>query len=258
MKAVILAGGLGTRMREETDHRPKPMVEIGGKPIIWHIMKNLSVQGVREFYILAGYKSEMIKTYFTNYLTNTYSFTTEIRSGKITYLGSIPEDELEWRVTVLDTGRDALTANRLLHFLDVITPSEAFLFTYGDGLADVDLSELIARHREHGRIATVTAVRASSRFGQIKVDGNRVTEFLEKPQLDELINIGFFVLEPSVRRVLASHELMAFESLPMQTLAKLDHLSFYEHPGFWKAMDTYREFLEFEDLWSKGAPWKTW
>lgn len=258
MKAVILAGGLGTRMREETEYRPKPMVEIGGKPVLWHIMKNLSVQGFREFVILAGYKSEMIKNYFLNYRTNNYGFSVKISSQEPRFIEEVPQDELDWEVTVLDTGIEALTGQRLFHCINTLNLEEKFLLTYGDGLADVDVKKLIEVHDTNGRTATVTAVQASSRFGQLKTDGELVTEFLEKPVLDELVSIGFFILEPGVRNYLLPDGQGAFESLPIQRLVGDGQMSINTHNGFWRAMDTYREFQDLNQLWSEGAPWKIW
>lgn len=258
MKAVILAGGLGTRMKEETEYRPKPMVEIGGRPVLWHIMKNLSVQGFRDFVILAGYKSESISDYFSNYKTRNFDFTTNIGTGEIRFLGDVPFDEMEWNVTVLDTGSDALTGQRIRRCFDVMELGETFLLTYGDGLADVDISELVKVHSAGGRLATVTSVKASSRFGQLKHSGQLVTEFLEKPELDELISIGFFILEPGVRDFLEDKDLGAFEAQPLKNLVLSKQLGIYLHGGFWKAMDTYREYQDLNELWRSGAPWRTW
>lgn len=258
MKAVILAGGLGTRMKEETEYRPKPMVEIGGRPVLWHIMKNLSVQGFREFVILAGYKAESISDYFHNYKIRNFDFTTDIGTGEIRFLGDVPIDEMEWSVTVLDTGSDALTGQRIRRCFEVMELNDSFLLTYGDGLADVDVSELAKVHAAGGRLATVTSVKASSRFGQLKHSGQMVTEFLEKPELDELISIGFFILEPGVRDFLEDKDLGAFEAEPLKNLVSSKQLSIYLHGGFWKAMDTYREYQDLNELWRSGAPWRTW
>lgn len=255
MKVFILAGGLGTRMREETEHKPKPMVRIGGQPVLWHIMKNLSASGFREFVVLAGYKGEIIKEYFANYMALRGNVTFDLSNGDILAQG-LSLDESKWKVTVLDTGLDADTGDRVIQGVNAVAPGEPFMVVYGDSLANVNLKNLLATHQNEGRLATVTAVRARSRFGQLKVRDRQVMEFLEKPLLTDLISIGFFVFEPeSIQYLLKGG---ALEANGISELANAGELSFFEHDGFWKAMDTFREYEEMSKLWDEGAPWKTW
>jgi len=254
MKAVILAGGLGTRLSEETLLKPKPMVEIGGKPIIWHIMKSYSSYGVNDFIICCGYKGYMIKEYFSSYhnsdITYNLADNTQI----------IHKNKAEqWKVTLIDTGELTMTGGRLKRVREYLSDSEPFCFTYGDGLADLDISKLIEFHRSHKRKATITAVLPPARFGALELDENRVTGFLEKPASERgFINGGFFVLEPSVVDLI-SDDTMIWEREPMELLAQEDNLRAYKHKGFWSPMDTLREKNQLEKLWSTGnAPWKSW
>lgn len=256
MKAVLLAGGLGTRLREETEIRPKPMVEVGGKPILWHIMKNLSAQGISDFVILTGYKANMIKEYFLNY---------EVLSNDITLtLGDTSSlqihgahDEKDWTVTVAFTGEETNTGGRVLNAARYFA-DERFFLTYGDGLADVNIADLIATHDASGSLATVTTVQPLSRFGVLDVtSGGAVSEFREKPRLDGWINIGFMIMEPGAMDYFTDD--CVLEEGPLAALAKAGQLSAYRHEGFWQPMDTYRESKILNDLWSSGAaPWRLW
>lgn len=257
MKCVILAGGQGTRMREETEIRPKPMISIGTHPILWHIMKNFSHFGVKEFIVCAGYKGEMIKDYFRNFLSYNSDFTITIEEEpKIQYHERL--EEFGWRVTVSDTGQLTPTGGRLFRIRDFLAGETDFICTYGDGLANVDVSQLIRFHRSHGKIATVTAVRPISRFGVMDVQPSGVVQsFREKPQADGWINVGFFVFNTKVFEYL--HDDTTLETEPLATLAGAGELMAFKHEGFWQPMDTYREFRLFNDLWDKGdAPWKVW
>ena len=254
MKAVILAGGLGTRLSEETLLKPKPMVEIGGKPIIWHIMKSYSSYGVNDFIICCGYKGYMIKEYFNSYhnsdITYNLADNTQI----------IHKNKAEqWKVTLIDTGELTMTGGRLKRVREYLSDSEPFCFTYGDGLADLDISKLIEFHRSHKKQATITAVLPPARFGALELDENRVTGFLEKPASERgFINGGFFVLELSVVDLI-SDDTTIWEREPMELLAQEDNLRAYKHKGFWSPMDTLREKNQLEKLWSTGnAPWKSW
>ncbi|WP_298227297.1 glucose-1-phosphate cytidylyltransferase [Gryllotalpicola sp.] len=257
MKAVLLAGGLGTRMREETEFRPKPMVEIGGKPVLWHIMKLLSAQGIKDFVICTGYKSEQIASYFANYSAVNKDFT--IRLGdesSIVYHGD--HDESDWTVTVAYTGADTMTGGRIKRVQKYVG-DEPFLCTYGDGVADVDIRGLQEFHASHGRLATITTTRPYSRFGVIDIaeDGG-VATFREKPQTDDWINIGYFILEPAVFDYIEG-DATTFENQPLHTLASEGQISAWRHNGFWQPMDTYREYQMLNDLWERGAaPWKVW
>ena len=256
MKAVIRAGGLGTRLREETEFRPKPMVEVGGKPILWHIMKIFGHHGVTDFVIPIGYKGEFIKDYFINYEARTSDFTVHLgRSHEVEFHGA--HEESDWAVTVVDTGQDTMTGGRVKQverFLD----GERCIVTYGDGLADVDVGALLAFHEGHGKLATMTTVRPLSRFGVIDLASNdAVARFREKPQVDGYVNAGFFVFEPGVFEYLDDDSIL--EQTPLEALAKDQQLSAYRHEGFWQPMDTYREFTMLNELWDSGeAPWKVW
>jgi glucose-1-phosphate cytidylyltransferase len=256
VKAVILAGGLGTRLREETEFRPKPMVAIGGKPILWHIMKIYAHYGVTDFVICIGYRGDVIRDYFVNYEALTNDFTVHLgRTKEIEYHTSHLESD--WRVTVVDTGADTMTGGRLRrirHFID----GERFLVTYGDGVADVDLSALLEHHESRQRIATMTTVRPATRFGVVELapDGT-VEHFREKPRTEDYVNAGFFVFEPEVFGYLADDSTL--EAEPMAALVKDRQLAAYCHEGFWQPMDTYREFELLNRLWAEGdAPWKVW
>jgi glucose-1-phosphate cytidylyltransferase len=257
MKAVILAGGLGSRLSEETNIRPKPMVEIGGKPILWHIMKTYSTQGIHEFVVCLGYKGYVIKEWFANYALHSSDVTFDLCEGSMSVHRSTTEP---WRVTLVDTGEGTQTAGRLKRVLPYVQ-GESFCFTYGDGLADVDLPALIAFHREHGALATVTAVQPAGRFGAIDVDGDapRVRSFQEKPRGDGAwVNGGFFVLTPAVGEYIEG-DTTVWEREPLNRLASDGKLIAFHHLGFWMAMDTLRERNVMQQLWESGdAPWKTW
>lgn len=254
MKAVILAGGFGTRLSEETDLRPKPMIEIGGKPILWHIMRTYSHYGVREFVICCGYKAEWIKRYFSEYYTINSDITVDLGSGAIDYINPIKED---WRVTLVDTGLETMTGGRLKRIRPYIA-GETFCMTYGDGLADIDIAQTVAFHKVHGRLATLTAVPSPGRFGIIDIAGDdKVDRFHEKPN-NEMgwINGGFFVLEPGALDVVED-DATIWERQPLERLAQAGELRAYRHDGFWKPMDTLRDKRELETMWARGdAPWK--
>jgi len=258
MKAVLLAGGLGTRMREETEFRPKPMVEIGGRPVLWHLMKIFSAQGVNDFIVCAGYKGEQIKSYFLNYAAMNADFT--IRLGQ---RGSVQthtdHQETDWAVTVADTGLGTLTAGRVER-IEPYVAGERFIVTYGDGLADIDIAKLLAFHEAHGKMATITIVRPWSRFGLVDVDGDgMVTRFREKPQMDDWVSAGFFVFEPEFFDRIRQSDAMMLEHEPLNRLAAEGQLGAYRHEGFWQPMDTYRESQLLGELWASGeAPWKVW
>jgi glucose-1-phosphate cytidylyltransferase len=253
MKTVILAGGLGTRLSEETTARPKPMVEIGGMPILWHIMKIYSAHGLNDFVICLGYRGYMIKEYFANYYLHTCDVTFDVAKGAMEVHQSSAEP---WRVTLVDTGTDTQTGGRLKRVLPYVGDEE-FCLTYGDGLADVDISRLLGFHREQGTLATVTAVRPGGRFGALDVEGTRVAGFREKPAGDgSWINGGFFVLPPTIGDYIEGDETV-FEQEPLRRLVEEGQLSAYEHDGFWQPMDTPRERDLLEALWQSGdAPWK--
>jgi glucose-1-phosphate cytidylyltransferase len=256
MKAVLLAGGLGTRMREETEFRPKPMVEVGGRPVLWHIMKILGQQGIEDFVVCTGYKSEYIKNYFTNYGPVNQDFTVKLGDHRsITLHGD--HEESEWSVTVADTGPTTMTGGRIKKVQKYVG-NERFLCTYGDGIADVDLTALIQYHESHGKLATMTAVQPLSRFGvlDLEADGS-VRQFKEKPQVEGWINIGYFIFEPAIFDYLGDDSVL--EEEPLRALARDGQIAAYPHRGFWQPMDTYRETLLLNELWASGkAPWKSW
>lgn len=256
MKVVLLAGGLGTRIAEESDLRPKPMVEIGGMPILWHIMKMYAHHGLTDFVVCLGYKGYMIKEYFANYVLHRSDVTLDLAKNEITYHSSEAED---WKVTLVDTGADTMTGGRVKRVAPYLDKDEPFCMTYGDGLSDVNISELLAFHKAQGREATVTVVRPSGRFGATKLDGDRVSDFVEKPAGEgDFINGGFFVLEPSVIDRI-DDDTTIWERAPLEGLTQDGQLSAFQHDGFWQPMDTLREKRMLEDLWASGdAPWKTW
>jgi glucose-1-phosphate cytidylyltransferase len=255
MKAVILAGGLGTRLSEETHLKPKPMIEIGGRPMLWHIMKIYSAQGIDDFIICLGYKGYLIKEYFANYFLHMSDVRVDMRANKVEILQASAEP---WRVTLIDTGEQSMTGGRLKRAAPYLD-AEDFCFTYGDGLSDVRQEELIAFHRRQGAFATVTAVPPPSRFGALGLDGSRVVRFEEKPEGDGgLINGGFFVLSPRVLDYIAGDETV-WEREPLERLAREGKLAAFKHRGFWYAMDTLRDKNHLEELWASGkAPWKLW
>jgi len=255
MKAVILAGGLGTRISEETTVRPKPMVEIGGKPVLWHIMKIYSTYGVNDFIICLGYKGYMIKEYFANYFLHMSDVTFDMQQNRMEVHQASAEP---WRVTLIDTGDATMTGGRLKRVAAYVG-DEDFCFTYGDGLCDVDVSKLIAFHRAQDTLATVTAVQPPGRFGALDLVHNKISGFKEKPQGDGgWINGGFFVLSPKVLDYLDG-DATIWEREPLERLAAQGQLSAYRHDGFWQPMDTLRDKVALEELWSNGrAPWKAW
>jgi glucose-1-phosphate cytidylyltransferase len=256
MKVVLLAGGLGSRIAEESDVRPKPMVEIGGMPILWHIMKIYAAHGLKDFVICLGYKGYMIKEYFANYVLHRSDVTVDLEKNQITYHSTQAED---WRVTLVDTGSETMTGGRVKRVAQYLDADEPFCMTYGDGLCDVNISDLIAFHKVQGREATVTVVRPSGRFGATRLEGTRVSEFAEKPAGEgDFINGGFFVLNPSVLDRIESDDTV-WERAPLEGLTRDGQLSAFQHDGFWQPMDTLREKRMLEDLWVSGqAPWKTW
>jgi glucose-1-phosphate cytidylyltransferase len=256
MKVVILAGGTGTRISEETSMRPKPMIEIGGRPILWHIMKLYAHHGLKDFVICLGYKGYMIKEYFMNFVLHHSDVTIDATKNSVTYHQSSVEP---WRITLVDTGETTLTGGRLKRVRNYLDPAEPFCFTYGDGLSDVDITATIAFHREHGKLATITAVRPPGRYGALEIDGAIVKSFVEKPPGDNAhINGGFFVLSPKVIDRIEGDK-TSWESTPLEVLAVDGQLSAYRHYCFWQPMDTLREKMMLEDLWQSGrAPWRQW
>ncbi|MCB1305588.1 MAG: glucose-1-phosphate cytidylyltransferase [Leptospiraceae bacterium] len=255
MKVGILCGGLGTRLSEETVIKPKPMVEIGGYPILWHIMKLYASAGFEEFVLALGYKGEVIKDFFINYHPRSSDVTVKLRTGEVDYHNTTAED---FTVRMIETGAETMTGGRLLRMKSYLG-NGTFMLTYGDGVCDVDLNRLLAFHRAHGGLATMTAVRPPARFGTMRFDGDRVIEFEEKPQTGEgWINGGFFVLEPGVFDYLSS-DADILEKRPLENLARDGQLHAYRHEGFWKCMDTVRDRNVLEEIWADGnAPWKQW
>lgn len=255
LKVVILAGGLGTRLAEETDSKPKPMVEIGGRPMLWHIMNIYAAHGHREFIVALGYKGDLVRRYFLDFHAIDRDLTLDLATGDRTIHG---DARLDWRVHLVDTGRDSQTGGRLRRLRDWIG-SSTFMMTYGDGLADVDVGALLDFHRAHGKLATVTAVTPPARFGGLEIEGDQVTAFTEKVDRGESrINGGFFVLEPDVLDEIDGDE-VAWEQTPLQRLTAKGQLMAYRHDGFWHPMDTIREKRHLEALWDSGqAPWKVW
>ncbi len=255
MKAVILAGGLGSRLSEETDLKPKPMIEVGGKPILWHIMKGYSAHGINDFVICLGYKGYLIKEYFANYFLHMCDVTFDIAQNSMEVHQSTAEP---WRVTLVETGEDTMTGGRLQRVLGYVSDGD-FCFTYGDGVADVDIGALTRFHREQGMIATVTAVQPPGRFGAMEMDGEKILRFQEKPRGDGAwINGGFFVLSPEVGRYLTGDDTV-WEEEPLRGLAADAQLASFRHYGFWQPMDTLRDKRHLDELWESGtAPWKVW
>jgi len=256
MKAVILAGGLGTRISEETSLRPKPMVEIGGRPILWHILKLYSQHGINDFIICCGYKGYVIKEFFANYFLHTSDVTFDMKENKMIVHNSVAEP---WRVTLVDTGDSTGTGGRLRRIVPYLEGEDAFCMTYGDGVADVDITASIAFHKKHGKLATLMSVQPLSRFGALGLTGTSVHSFQEKPE-DEggWINAGFFVLSPRVIDSITDDSQM-FEREPIEKLVKQGEVQAFFHHGFWQAMDTLRDKQHLEELWAGGkAPWKTW
>jgi glucose-1-phosphate cytidylyltransferase len=255
-KAVLLAGGLGTRLSEETVSRPKPMVEIGGKPILWHIMKIYAAHGITEFVICLGYKGYVIKEYFANYFLHLSDVTIDLASNKLEVHQNAAEP---WRVTLVETGEHTMIGGRIKRILPYVKEDPFFCVTYGDGVGDVDITETIRQHRNSGLLATLTAMQPPGRFGAVRYEGNRVTGFQEKPQGDGgWINGGFFVLDPKVGNYIAGDETV-WEREPMEELARDRQLGVHFHRGYWQPMDTLRDRNHLEELWQSGrAPWKVW
>lgn len=256
MKAVILAGGLGTRISEETHLKPKPMIEIGGRPILWHIMKIYSAHGVNDFIICCGYKGYVIKEYFANYFLHMSDITFDMNSNQMEVHHKKAEP---WRVTLVDTGDETLTGGRLKRVASYVRDEAAFCFTYGDGVADIDITAQLKFHGEHGKLATVTAVQPPGRYGALLREGTAVHGFQEKPPGDGAwINGGFFVLDPRVINYIESDQI-SWEGKPLETIASKEQLEAFEHRGFWHPMDTLRDKIYLEQLWASGkAPWKCW
>lgn len=255
---VILCGGMGTRLREETEYRPKPLVEVGGRPILWHIMKMYGSHGFKRFVLCLGYKGEMIKQYFLNYRLTTRNFTLCLESNEEPIVESNGEPE-EWTITFADTGTSAMTGarvKRIEHYID----SNEFMLTYGDGVSNINICELLKFHRSHGKLATVTAVHPLARFGELVIQGSRVVQFAEKPQaVDGFINGGFFVFNREVFSYLSDHEACVLEREPLERLAADGELMTYHHGGFWHCMDTYRDLQVLNQFWeSSNPPWKVW
>jgi glucose-1-phosphate cytidylyltransferase len=253
MKTIILCGGLGTRISEETQLKPKPMVEIGGKPILSHVMKIYEKFNHKDFILALGYKGEVIKDYFLNYHSRMSDFSVNLADGKINFINPTSED---WNVTLVDTGSSSMTGGRLLRLKQYIK-NETFMLTYGDGVSDINIDNLIKFHKSHGKIATVTSVRPPARFGGMKIINNKVEEFKEKPQSGEgWINGGFFIFEPEIFNYLQSDETI-LEQQPLENLSKDGQLMAYEHDGYWQCMDTVRDRDSLQELWSSGkAPWR--
>ena len=256
MKAVILAGGLGTRISEETHLKPKPMIEIGGRPILWHIMKMYSAYGIDDFVICCGYKGYIIKEYFANYFLHMSDVTFDMRDNRM----HVHQRKAEpWKVTLVDTGEETMTGGRLKRVAEHLVQEQSFCFTYGDGVADVDIGRLVRFHQQHGKLATITAVQPPGRYGALNLDGSAVRGFNEKPRGDGgWINGGFFVLSPSCLELIEADS-TAWEREPLDALAERNELMAFEHAGFWQPMDTLRERNLLEQLWASGkAPWKMW
>jgi glucose-1-phosphate cytidylyltransferase len=256
VKAVILAGGLGTRLSEETDSRPKPMIEIGAKPLLWHIMKIYAAQGIDEFVICLGYRGYVIKEYFANYYLHMGDVTFDLRENRMEVHQSGAEP---WKVTLVDTGEQTMTGGRLKRVMPYLEGETEFCFTYGDGVADLDLAKLLDFHRSSNALATVTAVQPSGRFGALDIDGDRIRRYEEKPKGDGAwINGGFFVLSPEVARYIDGDDTV-WEQAPLQRLAAEGELAAYRHRGFWYAVDTLRDKRHLQELWESGdPPWKLW
>jgi glucose-1-phosphate cytidylyltransferase len=256
MKVVILAGGLGSRISEETTLRPKPMINIGTMPILWHIMKMYSAHGFNEFIVCCGFKGYLIKEYFANYFLHMSDVTIDLASNKMHIHQKKAED---WKVTLIDTGEDCMTGGRLKKIKDHLIDEKYFFMTYGDGLSDINFSESLNFHIQHGKLATVTAVQPPGRYGVLNIEGSQVINFLEKPiNKDGLINGGFFILSPKCLDLIEGDDTV-WERGPLESLSKMGQLMAYEHTGFWQCMDTLRDKNLLENLWSSGiAPWKSW
>lgn len=254
MKVIILAGGFGTRLSEYTESIPKPMVNIGGHPILWHIMNRYAAFGHKDFYLALGYKAQMVKEFFLNYRALNTDFTVDLETGNLT---SYLADSVDWRVTLVDTGLDSMTGGRVKRMQSFIG-SEPFMLTYGDGVANIDLDALLAFHQQHGKMVTVTAVHPGARFGELQIEGEQVSSFREKPQMGQgWINGGFFVLQPEFFELIANDS-MILEREPLEQAAHMGQLMAYRHDGFWQCMDTKRDLDVLQNLWNSGAaPWGT-
>jgi glucose-1-phosphate cytidylyltransferase len=251
MKVFILAGGLGTRLSEFTGLIPKPMIKVGGKPILWHIMQTFASFNHKDFYIALGYKSEVIKEFFLNYRALNSDFTIDLKSGNIT---SDQKDFTDWRVTLLNTGENTMTGGRAKRMANFAN-NETIMLTYGDGVADVDVNKLLSFHKSHGKMITMTAVRPAARFGELKLDGNKVVSFEEKPQMnDGWVNGGYFVIEPAFFNLIDGDSTL-LEREPLERVVSMGELMAYRHEGFWQCMDTKRDHELLESLWTQGAPW---
>ncbi len=260
MKAVILCGGQGTRLREHTEMRPKPMVEVGGRPILWHILKGYAHHGISDFVLCLGYKASVIKEYFLNYRAMMTDFTVSLgRHSSVSFHEESCIDE-RWNVTLADTGEETMTGGRVARAAQYFKDDETFMVTYGDGVSDVNIRELLAFHREHGRLATITGVRPPSRFGELQCDGQFVRSFSEKPLLGQgLINGGFFCFQRDFLRYLSTDASCVLERQPLESCARDGQLLAFEHTGYWQCMDTFRDWTHLETEWRNGtAPWKTW
>lgn len=257
MKVLILTGGLGTRLAEETSLKPKPMVEIGGKPILWHIMKTYSHYGFNDFVILLGYKGYIIKEYFANYFLHQSDISVDIKTGKIEILNTSSES---WKITLVDTGLDSMTGGRIKRVENLIGDN-SFMLTYGDGVANVDINKLVNSHKSHGKALTITSAKPEGRFGALKInDENQVIEFKEKPEGDgSWINAGYFVCEPQIFNYIKNGDMTIFEKEPLQELAKNGEIFTYKHDNFWKPMDTLNDKNMLNRLWDENkAPWRVW
>jgi len=256
MKVVILAGGRGTRLSEETTIKPKPMVEIGGHPILWHIMKGYAHFGFKDFILALGYKGDVIKDYFVRYQSAYSDITVDMKAGRVAYEQESPVD---WRVSLIDTGESTETGGRLHRLASRLGKDGSFMMTYGDGVSDINLKALVEFHRKHGRLATVTAVRPPARYGTMRFEGDQVVEFQEKPQTGEgWINGGFYIFEPGVLDYIPEDHTI-LERAPLEQLARVGQLMAYRHEGFWQCMDTVRDKVRLETLWEGGIPpWKIW
>jgi len=257
MKVVLLAGGLGTRLSEETDVKPKPMVEIGGMPILWHIMKNYSHYGFNEFIVCAGYKSYCIKDFFYHYFMHSSDMTFNMQTNQVTYHNSHAEP---WKVTIVDTGMNSMTGGRIKRIQSYVK-DEPFMLTYGDGVANIDINDLVKHHEKSGKLATLTSVQPSGKFGALQInDSNQITSFMEKPKGDGAwINGGFFVLQPKIFDYITDGDSTVWERDPLENIARDKQLNAYKFTGFWKPMDTLRDKFELNDMWAeKKAPWKVW
>jgi glucose-1-phosphate cytidylyltransferase len=255
MKVLILAGGFGTRLSEETGIRPKPMVEIGGYPILWHIMKAYAEHGYNDFVILLGYKGDFIKQYFLDYVALHSDMTINMRNGEVSYLR---RHEMEWKVTLLDTGSNTMTGGRVKRAQEIIN-GEPFMLTYGDGVSDINIPELVDFHKNHKRLITMTSVVPDGRFGRMQIEAdNTISSFIEKPKEENWINGGFFVCENKVLDYITEGDASIFERKPLEALANEHQLMAYKHFGFWKCMDTLSDKNNLEKMWQEGAPWKIW